>query len=40
MGMRAWWYLDALAELERQALLPLRIRIYLESGLAEGRALG
>ena len=39
MGMRAWWYLDALAELEREALLPLRIRIYLASGLAEEASL-
>ena len=34
MGMRDWWYLDALASLGDQAL-PVRVRIYLASGLAE-----
>lgn len=35
MGMRAWWYLDALAVLQRAGPLPARVRIYLASGLAE-----
>lgn len=35
MGMRAWWYLDALAVLQRQGPLPARVRIYLASGLAD-----
>src|SRR5579875_82503 len=39
MGMRAWWYLDALAELERSGPLPVRVRIYLASGLADGAGL-
>jgi hypothetical protein len=34
MGMRAWWYLDALAALQQQGPLPVRVRIYLASGLA------
>jgi predicted amidohydrolase YtcJ len=39
MGMRAWWYLDALDGLERDGPLPARVRIYLASGLAEGASL-
>jgi predicted amidohydrolase YtcJ len=35
MGMRAWWYLDALTLLQRHGPLPARVRIYLSSGLAE-----
>jgi predicted amidohydrolase YtcJ len=35
MGMRSWWYLDALAVLQEQGPLPVRVRIYLASGLAE-----
>lgn len=35
MGMRAWWYLDALARLSATGPLPARVRIYLASGLAE-----
>jgi predicted amidohydrolase YtcJ len=36
MGMYAWWYLDVLERLELQAGgLPVRVRIYLASGLAE-----
>jgi predicted amidohydrolase YtcJ len=35
MGMRAWWYLEALALLQQRMALPLRVRIYLASGLAE-----
>jgi hypothetical protein len=35
MGMRAWWYLDALALLQEHGPLPARVRIYLASGLAE-----
>lgn len=35
MGMRAWWYLDALAMLGRRGALPTRVRVYLASGLAE-----
>jgi predicted amidohydrolase YtcJ len=34
MGMRDWWYLDALASLGGNPL-PARIRVYLASGLAE-----
>jgi predicted amidohydrolase YtcJ len=34
MGMRQWWYLDALASLGDRPL-PARVRIYLASGLAE-----
>ena len=34
MGMREWWYLDALARLQAAGPLPLRVRIYLASGLA------
>lgn len=37
MGMRDWWYLDSLASLQRTGPLPVRVRIYLASGLA-GRA--
>jgi hypothetical protein len=35
MGMRDWWYHDTLAGLQRQGPLPVRVRIYLASGLAE-----
>lgn len=35
MGMRAWWYLDALALLQQEGPLAARVRIYLASGLAE-----
>jgi predicted amidohydrolase YtcJ len=35
MGMREWWYLDALARLQADGPLPVRVRIYLASGLAE-----
>ena len=34
MGMRQWWYLDALAGLGDRPL-PARLRIYLASGIAE-----
>jgi predicted amidohydrolase YtcJ len=34
MGMRDWWYLDALASLGDDPL-PARVRVYLASGLAE-----
>jgi predicted amidohydrolase YtcJ len=34
MGMRDWWYLDALASFGGRPL-PARLRIYLASGLAE-----
>jgi len=37
MGMRHWWYLDALASLG-DGPLPARVRIYLASGLAERSA--
>jgi predicted amidohydrolase YtcJ len=37
MGMRHWWYLDALASLGQRPL-PARVRIYLASGLAERSA--
>jgi predicted amidohydrolase YtcJ len=35
MGMRNWWYFDALALLQRAGPLPLRVRVYLASGLAD-----
>jgi predicted amidohydrolase YtcJ len=35
MGMRDWWYFDALALLQQAGPLPLRVRVYLASGLAE-----
>jgi predicted amidohydrolase YtcJ len=34
MGMRDWRYLDALAELQKAGPLPVRVRVYLASGLA------
>jgi predicted amidohydrolase YtcJ len=34
MGMRDWWYLDALATLGDKPL-PARVRVYVASGLAE-----
>lgn len=34
MGMRDWWYAGALARLQRADPLPVRVRIYLASGLA------
>jgi len=34
MGMRDWWYFDALASLSDKPL-PARVRVYLASGLAE-----
>jgi predicted amidohydrolase YtcJ len=34
MGMRHWWYLDALSSLGEESL-PARVRIYLASGLAD-----
>lgn len=34
MGMRDWWYLDSLDRLQRAGPLPVRVRIYLASGLA------
>jgi predicted amidohydrolase YtcJ len=36
MGMRDWGYLDALAELQDAGPLPVRVRVYLASGLATG----
>jgi len=35
MGMRRWWYLDALAAICQSRPLPARLRICLASGLAE-----
>jgi predicted amidohydrolase YtcJ len=35
MGMRQWWYLDALDRLQAAGPLPVRVRVYLASGLAE-----
>src|SRR5690348_14476628 len=35
MGMRTWWYLEALSMLQESMPLPARVRIYLASGLAE-----
>ena len=34
MGLRDWRYLDALAELQAAGPLPVRMRVYLASGLA------
>src|SRR5215472_4499875 len=34
MGMRNWWYLDALGQLSAAGPLPARVRVYLASGLA------
>ena len=34
MGMRDWRYLDALAALQAAGPLPVRMRVYLASGLA------
>ena len=34
MGMRDWSYLDALAALQADGPLPVRVRVYLASGLA------
>jgi predicted amidohydrolase YtcJ len=34
MGLREWWYLDALAGLQAAGPLPVRVRVYLASGLA------
>ena len=39
MGLRSWAYLDALRELQAAGGLPVRMRIYLASGLAEGSSL-
>jgi predicted amidohydrolase YtcJ len=39
MGMRDWWYLDALIRLSEAAPLPARVRIYLACGLAESAGL-
>jgi predicted amidohydrolase YtcJ len=39
MGMRAWWYMDALSRLEKLGSLPVRVRIYIASGLAESTGL-
>lgn len=36
MGMRSWWYLDALDLLAARGPLPARVRVYLASGLATG----
>jgi predicted amidohydrolase YtcJ len=35
MGMRSWGYLDALGVAQQAAPLPVRVRIYLASGLAD-----
>ncbi len=35
MGMRDWCYLDALTSLSERGPLPVRVRLYLASGLAE-----
>jgi predicted amidohydrolase YtcJ len=35
MGLREWWYLDALAGIQAAGPLPVRIRVYLASGMAE-----
>ncbi len=39
MGMRNWWYLDALDSISRRGSLPVRLRIYPASGLAEQASL-
>jgi hypothetical protein len=40
MGMRDWWYLDLLGALQQAGPLPVRVRIYLASGLAAASTLG
>lgn len=35
MGIRQWFYLDVLSSLQQSGPLPVRVRIYLASGLAE-----
>ncbi len=40
MGMRAWWYWDALQSLQQAAPLPARVRLYLASGLAASTGAG
>jgi predicted amidohydrolase YtcJ len=39
MGMRSWDYLDALTEAQAAGPLPVRVRIYLASGLADESSL-
>ena len=39
MGMRAWWYWDALQALAQPAAPPVRVRLYLASGLASSSSL-
>jgi predicted amidohydrolase YtcJ len=40
MGMRSWDYLDALAVAQEAGPLPLRVRVYVASGLTEESAAG
>jgi len=35
MGLRQWWYLNELTSLQNSGPLPVRVRVYLASGLAE-----
>ena len=39
MGTRSWWYVDALTSLQNAGPLPLRVRIYLASGLTQENSL-
>jgi predicted amidohydrolase YtcJ len=39
MGTRSWWYVDALSSLASAGPLPVRIRIYLASGLTQETSL-
>jgi predicted amidohydrolase YtcJ len=39
MGTRSWWYVDALRSLAQAGPLPVRVRIYLASGLAQENSL-
>ena len=39
MGTRSWWYVDALRSLASDSPLPVRVRIYLASGLTQETSL-
>jgi predicted amidohydrolase YtcJ len=39
MGTRSWWYVDALRSLASAGPLPVRVRIYLASGLTQETSL-
>ena len=39
MGTRSWWYVDALTALAEAGPLPVRVRVYLASGLTQETSL-